>query len=75
MWIVDNAFPFLSFVNKVSSDKQAESIDTFDFSTLYTKIPHQDLKEKLALFVEKCFSGAKAKYLNLKVGSWSKKNP
>ena len=51
---------------------------TFDFSTLYTKIPSDDLKEKLKEIVDKAFKGRHNKYIQItsKTARWfhSKKN-
>ena len=51
---------------------------TFDFSTLYTKIPLDDLKEKLNEIVDKAFKGGHNKYIQItsKTARWfhSKKN-
>ena len=44
-WVIpNNSFP-LECINKINKKKKknAKQISTFDFSTLYTKIPHDKL--------------------------------
>ena len=40
-------------------------IKTFDFKTLYTKIPHNKLKENLQIFISSVFSSKKKLYINI----------
>ena len=42
-------------------DKKAKEISTFDFSTLYTKLPHGDLIRVLHQMVDFAFNGGKFK--------------
>ena len=44
-WVIQNNKPVVVRINKINSKKKAISIRTFDFSTLYTKIPHDLLKK------------------------------
>ena len=44
-------------ISKINNSKQTKSIRTFDFSTLYTKIPHNLLKDALKEIVDFCFKG------------------
>ena len=45
-WVVDNNWEVVAALDKISGKGKARSISTFDFSTLYTKIPHEELKTK-----------------------------
>ena len=45
--VVQNYFPVVSKLNKANVKKKAKSISTFDFSTLYTTIPHKLLQQVL----------------------------
>jgi hypothetical protein len=74
MWIIDNTSPFLSMLQGLSKKQKARTISTFDFSTLYTKIPHEDLKETMSKFVKSCYKGSKNKYLSLRKKSLGNKN-
>ena len=46
-WIVSNNEGLLRKISKINSRNKARSISTFDFSTLYTKIPHDLLFEAM----------------------------
>ena len=52
MWILKNSKDLLEHIQSLSS---CNSIKTFDFSTLYTTIPHSKLNDKLREFVQLCF--------------------
>ena len=57
-FIIDKNQPIIDTLNKISSKSKAQTIETFDFSTLYTMIKHEDLFENLDWFIEKAFNGA-----------------
>ena len=42
---------------------KASKLSTYDFSTLYTKLPHHLIKDKLIVLIERTFSRAKTLYL------------
>ena len=42
-WVIDNNIPVLEVAHKLSRSCKAQSLEMFDFSTLYTKIPHYKL--------------------------------
>ena len=46
-WVIQNNEPIIDAINKVNLRSSAKTISTFDFSTLYTKIPHDKLLETL----------------------------
>ena len=54
-YIIDNNVPVLDFIASNNIQDGHKSISTFDFSTLYTSIPHQQLKDNLCKFVNKVF--------------------
>ena len=54
-WIIENNAEVLEDIKLINSKWNARNIKTFDFSTLYTKIPLDDLKEKLKEIVDKAF--------------------
>ena len=56
MWIVDNSVKVLDNLRKFNDKNLAKNIRTYDFSTLYTSIPHEDLKEKIAWVVSESFN-------------------
>jgi hypothetical protein len=54
MWILKNSKDLLECIQS-RSISSCNSIKTFDFSTLYTTIPHSKLKDKLRKLVQLCF--------------------
>jgi hypothetical protein len=55
MWILKNSKDLLDNL-KSRSFSQVSSINTFDFSTLYTTLPHDKLKTRLKETIHKVFS-------------------
>ena len=41
-WVIQNDFFHLELLTKSTKEKHVKQISTFDFSTLYTKIPHEN---------------------------------
>ena len=69
MWILKNSINLLSSVPHLGVRK-ATSIQAFDFSTLYTSIPHDLLKSHMNNIINNAFkheNGA-ARYTHIKVG-------
>ena len=64
-WVVENSTPVLNKINRTNSKANAKSISTFDFTTLYTKIPHQSLINILFKVIDFAFSAGKKKYINV----------
>ena len=54
MWILKNFTDLLGYIQSRSLSS-CNSIKTFDFSILYTTIPHSKLKDKLMELVQLCF--------------------
>ena len=76
-WVLQNVDPVLEKLKAINKRKNAKSIATYDFSTLYTTIPHNDLIEKLSRLVSFVFEGGDSKYISVSDkfhASWSKKN-
>ena len=57
-WVVENSFPIIEKLNKINTRKKAKSISTFDFSTLYTTLPHHLLIKVLTEIIEFVFKGS-----------------
>ena len=57
-WCIQNTVPVKKAVEKLSARNCAKSITTFDFSTLYTNIPHDKLIFVLDKLIDFCFQGA-----------------
>ena len=56
-WIISNRDPVLDTVRKSISRKSAKCVSSFDFSTLYTKIPHDKLLDVLYKVIDFAFKG------------------
>ena len=71
-WIVENNQKILQNMEKITNRKAARNIKLCDFSTLYTKIPPTDLKEKLKEVVTKAFKGGMNQFIrvNKKDAHW-----
>ena len=54
-WVVQNSFPIGTKLNKASVKKKAKSISAFDFSTLYSAIPHKLLLKVLSEIINFAF--------------------
>ena len=54
MWILKNSKTLLENL-KAQNLQTVTSIKTFDFSTLYTTIPHEKLKSRLSLLIRQAF--------------------
>ena len=63
-WIVDNTQPVIDKLTKLSSRSAAKNLSTFDFTTLYTKIDHNDLIQVLNSVIDKAFKGGRKKYIS-----------
>ena len=62
-FIIDSNEKVLDFLYSNNSCKNFKSINTYDFSTLYTSIPHQQLKDNLRKFVERVFDFKEKDYI------------
>ena len=56
-WIVQNRDPILHAINKSCTHRSAKCLSSFDFSTLYTKIPHNKLIDVLNKIIDFAFKG------------------
>jgi hypothetical protein len=54
MWFLKNSKDLLEYIQFMSLSS-CNSIKTFDFSTLYTIIPHSKLKDRLRELIQLCF--------------------
>ena len=64
-WVVQNNKPVIQSIKRLNSRSRATSISTFDFSTLYTKIPHKKLIKVLHSLIDFCFDGGDNKYIGI----------
>ena len=60
IFVIDNRDRIINCINMCNQKKNNyKQISTWDFSTLYTKIPHQKLKDKVSTFVRKVYKCVK----------------
>ena len=75
-WILQNSTPIIDTLNKINKKHNAKSISTFDFSTLYTKLPHEKLIKELSAVIDFAFEGGKCRFIQMSKGgraSWRNK--
>ena len=52
-------------IKKSNEQKIVENIATYDFSTLYTNIPHDKLKTLMADVISKAYEGSGKTYISI----------
>ena len=75
-WVLQNSEPILQTLKHINKKKNAKSISTYDFSTLYTKLPHDKLLDSLFSIIDFTFNGGNKNFIRLdKNGKafWGKK--
>ena len=74
-WVISNTKPLIERLDIINTRKKAKDISTFDFSTLYTKLPHDDLIRVLNSHIDFVFDGGTGKYLGYSDNKvfWKKK--
>ena len=64
-WVIENNHDVLKSLDRLNKRGKADCISTFDFSTLYTKIPHDKLIAVLNEITDTCFNGGSNLFLPL----------
>ena len=64
-WIINTSSKVHDLINKSNERKDVENIATYDFSTLYTNIPHSKLKERMASVISKAYEGMDKKFISV----------
>ena len=75
-WVLQNIDPIISKLNEINRKRRAKSIATYDFSTLYTKIPHDQLIARLSQVIDFAFDGGDKNCIRLStsgIAFWGKK--
>ena len=52
-------------IKKNNEQKNVQNIATYDFSTLYTNIPHDKLKTRMADVISKAYEGSGQTYISV----------
>ena len=60
-WILENS---LEFMDEIGS-KKLEHMETYDFSTLYTNLPHEEIKKKFSRIFKKVFEREARPFINV----------
>ena len=60
-WVVENSTPIIEKLDHINVKRKAREISTYDFSTLYTNLPHKDLLRVLNGNIDFVFNGGKHK--------------
>ena len=76
MWIILNSTNVLNKITDFNDGRNAKSVNTYDFSTLYTNIPHDDLKSQMTWVINKAFHNNhnKCMYIDQHGATWYKHN-
>ena len=77
-WVLQNSNPIMHSLNTINKKKNAKSISTFDFSTLYTKLPHDKLVKELSEVIDFVYNAGNCQHIVIsKYGKayWATKKP
>ena len=64
-WVLNNSEPVIRNLERINRRNNAKSISTFDFSTLYTKIPHDQLIDRLNKVIDCVYRGGENKCIRI----------
>ena len=64
-WLIQKSNEVSDLVSEASSKGNVTSIKTYDFSTLYTNLPHTKLKERISELVSESFEGLDKTYVSM----------
>ena len=64
-WILLNSDPIIARLKSINQKKRAKSIATYDFSTLYTKLPHNKLIDRLSKVIDLVYKGGDKKFIRV----------
>ena len=62
-WIIENSKEVLDKLHTINRISKAKSFDSYDFSTLYTNIPHAALKSNMKELIKEAYKVRGAKYI------------
>ena len=62
-WVIENSQPLIDKLDVINTKKKAKEVSTFDFSTLYTNLPHDDLLRVLNEIIDFVFDGGNRNYI------------
>ena len=62
-WVLQNVDPVTENIDIVNRKKKAKSVTPYDFSTLYTTLPHDKLIKRFCNVIDFVFEGGNRKYI------------
>ena len=65
MWIIHNSKSVHKKIAALNRKKQCRNIRTYDFSTLYTSIPHKKLKSQLSWVIKTAFQNSGKPFISV----------
>ena len=65
MWILKNSASFHKLASSVNKRRSARNVCTYDFTTLYTSIPHKKLKSQLSWVIKTAFKSSKKRFISV----------
>lgn len=60
-WVIDSSQPILSCLSELNETNTAKSVTTYDFSNLYTSLPHDEIFDSLCEIIKEVFNARKKK--------------
>ena len=69
--MIKNSDEVSDLVSEANSKGDVTFLKTYDFSTLYTNLPHTELKERIPKLVSKSFEGLDKKYISIDRNLWA----
>ena len=64
-WIIKNNEPLLQCLGNYLESEIARNIQTYDFTTLYTNLKHDEIKIALTSVIKLAFKQSKCKYISI----------
>ena len=62
-WVIESNEAVLNCINNLNSTKSARSVTTYDFSNLYTALPHDEILQCVSEMIDDVFKYRKKKNL------------
>ena len=62
-WVIKNNNPIIDSLAYINENGIARNVEIFDFTTLYTNLPHSDIKVALRSVIELAFKNSKKSFI------------
>ena len=60
-WIIDSSKPILDCIDELNATRTARTVTTYDFSNLYTSLPHDEIFNSLSEIIREVFKARRKK--------------